>query len=118
MNYRISFPEKGILRILIAAIVWMTLGGLVNFHMNRIFGEQLIPQALYCKREKAKQFNLTGEFDGKSVPSAFFDVVDCGREVSQLVVYRCSEKVFWKDLILFPTRRVPSLHGLRAPPAV
>lgn len=54
MKYRISPPEKFVIRILIAAVLWLSMGSLVNFHMNRIYGKELISPTLYCNRQKDK----------------------------------------------------------------
>jgi len=52
--------------MLIVAMMWLTIGSLVNFHMNLIFGKQLISQTLYCQRQKDKSLKELKNFGGVS----------------------------------------------------
>ena len=43
---------KSFLYIWAAAILWIYVGSLVNFHQHKIWGKALLPQLLYAKRDK------------------------------------------------------------------
>ena len=40
------------------AVLWIYIGSLVNFHQHKIWGRPLLPQLLFCKRDKEKSFDL------------------------------------------------------------
>ncbi len=43
---------KSFLFLWAAAILWIYIGSLVNFHQHKIWGRALLPQLLYAKRDK------------------------------------------------------------------
>ncbi len=116
MKYRISPPEKLAVRLLIATVLWFSMGSLVNFHMNRIFGVELISPTLYCQRQKDKTLkvmkDITGESHGTflhldAIPSTCFDFCD---PLYLGLIHQSDIEV---------NRPVASCyhsHGLRAPP--
>jgi hypothetical protein len=64
----LSVLRKALLIGWAAAVIWIYLGNLVNFHQNRIWGKQLIPVACSSTRAKEKDA-LTASRADRSVPS-------------------------------------------------
>jgi hypothetical protein len=49
LNGKIS---KGFILLWAAAVMWIYIGSLVNFHQHKIWGKPLLPELLYAKRDK------------------------------------------------------------------
>ncbi|HAQ65608.1 MAG TPA: hypothetical protein DCR43_07140 [Bacteroidales bacterium] len=116
MKYRISPPKKFVIRLLIATVLWFSMGSLVNFHMNRIFGVELISPTLYCQRQKDKTLkafkDITGESHGFSLQLA---------EMPSTFSHLCYPVYFGllrqSDVVTaHPLTSCHKWHGLRAPP--
>jgi len=49
---------KSFLFLWAAAILWIYVGSLVNFHQHKIWGRPLLPQLLYAKRDKEQSIDF------------------------------------------------------------
>jgi hypothetical protein len=54
MNRISATWKKVALFVWAAAILWIYIGSLVNFHQHKIWGRPLLPQLLFAKRDKEK----------------------------------------------------------------
>jgi hypothetical protein len=111
---------KSFLFLWAAAILWIYIGSLVNFHQHKIWGRALLPQLIYAKRDKDQSIDYhklikpdlpkninPGNFDYfNAIPvSASFEYLPSS---SSCYLNSTSEIVF--------IQRVVSTNGLRAPP--
>jgi hypothetical protein len=111
---------KSFLYIWAAAILWIYIGSLVNFHQHKIWGRPLLPQLLYAKRDKEQSVDLNkliipgqsrdvkpGSFDHFiGIPVAYSN--DYYNSPSSSEIAGTEETI--------PIERFLSSNGLRAPP--
>jgi hypothetical protein len=45
-----------------AAVLFICIGSLINFHQHKIWGKPLLPQLLYAKRDKEKSLDILKSF--------------------------------------------------------
>jgi hypothetical protein len=103
-----------------AAILWIYIGSLVNFHQHKIWGRPLLPQLLYAKRDKEQSLDFN-KFIKSSVPDNINpDHPVCFNGIS---IYTADEYLNFASAsyieisanIIFKEQFIFS-HGLRAPP--
>jgi hypothetical protein len=111
---------KSFLFLWAAAILWIYIGSLVNFHQHKIWGKALLPQLLYAKRDKDQSIDYNkvinpdiptdinpGNFDSfNAIPASFS--TDFFTSSSSFHFISAAE--------IFLIKRVVSSNGLRAPP--
>jgi hypothetical protein len=111
---------KSFLFLWAAAILWIYIGSLVNFHQHKIWGRPLLPQLLYAKRDKEQSVDFN-KLLKPDIPKSFnldnFDLftgipVSLSTEYPDFSSY--SYIILTANTIL--AKRFISSHGLRAPP--
>jgi hypothetical protein len=102
-----------------AAILWIYIGSLVNFHQHKIWGKALLPELIYAKRDKDQSIDYTklikpdlprdinpGSFDSFStIPGSFIEYFTSS-----------SSYHFISTAEIILIKRAVSSNGLRAPP--
>jgi hypothetical protein len=111
---------KSFLFLWAAAILWIYIGSLVNFHQHKIWGRPLLPQLLYAKRDKDQtiDFNKLIKPDlPKDINPGNFDYFN-GIPVSLSSEYLnlSFSYSFISPAEIVLTERFVSSNGLRAPP--
>lgn len=102
-----------------AAILWIYIGSLVNFHQHKIWGKALLPQLIYAKRDKDQSIDYNklikpdlpnninpGDFD-------YFYAIPASSSNGFLNASSCD---FCPAAEIIHIRQVESSNGLRAPP--
>ena len=98
-----------LLPIWIIPVFLITFGSLINFHQNRIWGEQLLPYSCVTPRDKAKVQKIQ-DIKNSFTDFFVFDAQDETNVFQQVVVF--SYDVSVND----PGFRFLMSVGLRAPP--
>jgi hypothetical protein len=111
---------KSFLFLWAAAILWIYIGSLVNFHQHKIWGRPLLPQLLYAKRDKEHSI----DFHKLIKPDLPRDINPCnfdhfiGTPASLSTEYfinsSSTNKILPVKFVL--VKRLISSDGLRAPP--
>jgi hypothetical protein len=81
-----SLLRKALLIGWALAIIWIYLGNLVNFHLNRIWGKQLMPIECSSTRVKEKDAAsfVKNDRNSKSIDSGLqFDFTIAGSQISE-----------------------------------
>jgi hypothetical protein len=111
---------KSFLYIWAAAILWIYVGSLVNFHQNKIWGKALLPQLLYAKRDKEHtiDFNKLIKTDPPKNLNPFnvdyFTGIPASPSIEYFNVSSSTDIILTAKTIL--VKRFISSDGLRAPP--
>jgi len=112
---------KSFLFLWAAAILWIYIGSLVNFHQHKIWGRPLLPQLLYAKREKEQSVDFN-KLLKPDIPKVFnpenFSYFT-GIPVSSSNEYpdfSSSSSYILLTANITLTQRFVSSNGLRAPP--
>lgn len=95
------------------SIAWLFVASLLNFHMNRIFHQDLIPQSILCKRfkdhdDKAKACAFHNSA-GKYFASALAQHHDAGEKIFYISNQFNQVEIEYlsKLIIVLPDRRGP-----------
>jgi hypothetical protein len=111
---------KSFLYLWAAAILWIYIGSLVNFHQHKIWGRPLLPQLLYAKRDKEQSIDYNNLIEpdlSKDITPGSFDNFT-GIHATFLFRYNNSSSSL--NIIEIDettlTERFVSCNGLRAPP--
>ena len=99
------------LPVWIIPVLLITVGSLINFHQNKIWGKQLLPHSFIAPRDKAKIIKILDL--NNPLPDFFSPDAIQLMPVSQPMIFRISPLVF-ADY----QHRSQLKTGLRAPPAL
>jgi hypothetical protein len=110
---------KSFLFLWAAAILWIYIGSLVNFHQHKIWGRPLLPQLLYAKRDKEQSIDynklIKPDFPKDINPGGFdyFAGITAAPPSGPLdpASFSCITTA-----TIIPLERFASSNGLRAPP--
>jgi hypothetical protein len=111
---------KSFLFLWAAAILWIYIGSLVNFHQHKIWGRPLLPQLLYAKRDKEQSvdFNKLLKPDVPKIINPdnldLFTGIPFSSSIDYCKFSSSSYISLTANTIL--TQRFVSSNGLRAPP--
>ncbi len=97
------------LPIWVIPVFLITFGSLINFHQNRIWGEQLLPYSFVTPRDKAKVLKI------QDVKNDFTDFFISDRQ-DEMIVYRPVVQVSYAVSSDQPGFRFLTTSGLRGPP--
>ena len=111
---------KSFLYIWAAAILWIYVGSLVNFHQHKIWGKALLPQLLYAKRDKEHSIDYNKlikpdhpkEFNSCNLD--YFAGIPASPSIEYWNVSSSTDIILSANIILL--KRFISSDGLRAPP--
>jgi hypothetical protein len=111
---------KSLLFLWAAAILWIYIGSLVNFHQHKIWGRALLPQLIYAKRDKDQSINynklikpdLPRDINPGSLDS--FSIIPASSFIDYFTSSSSYHFSSTAEFILI--KRVVSSDGLRAPP--
>jgi hypothetical protein len=111
---------KSFLFLWAAAILWIYIGSLINFHQHKIWGRPLLPQLIYAKRDKEQsvEYNnllkqdLPKDINPDNINNFIGIIAFKTREFDCLT---SSSSVF-SATDPIPLERLISCIGLRAPP--
>jgi hypothetical protein len=111
---------KSFLFLWAAAILWIYIGSLVNFHQHKIWGRPLLPQLLYAKRDKEQSVDFT-KLLKPDIPKVInpdnldlFTGIPVSPSIEHPDFSSTSYIALTANTIL--TKRFVSSNGLRAPP--
>jgi hypothetical protein len=97
------------LPVWIIPVFLITFGSLINFHQNRIWGEQLLPHSFVAPRDKAKVLKIQ---DVKNQITDFFTY----ETENNVPVYRPVFRVHYAIISDETDLRFLMAAGLRGPP--
>jgi hypothetical protein len=111
---------KSFLFLWAAAILWIYIGSLVNFHQHKIWGRPLLPQLLYAKRDKEQSIDfcklLNPDFPKDINPGNFDNFSGISSSSANGNYYLTSFLTIISAYRPAVTERFISSNGLRAPP--
>jgi hypothetical protein len=102
-----------------AAILWIYIGSLVNFHQHKIWGKALLPQLIYAKRDKDQSIDYNKLIKPdlpNNINPGDFDYFCAIPAFSSNGFFNSSSCDFCPAPEIILIRRVESSNGLRAPP--
>jgi len=111
---------KSFLYIWAAAILWISIGSLVNFHQHKIWGRALLPQLIYAKRDKDQSIDYNKLIKPdlpRDINPGSFDYFSATPASSSTEYFTSSSSYYFSstpEFILI--KRDISSNGLRAPP--
>jgi hypothetical protein len=111
---------KSFLFLWAAAILWIYIGSLVNFHQHKIWGRALLPELIYAKRDKDQSIDYNKLIKPdlpKDINPGSFNYFST-TPVSSFTEYFPSASYchFSSTAEFLLLQRVVSSNGLRAPP--
>jgi hypothetical protein len=111
---------KSFLYLWAAAVLWIYIGSLVNFHQHKIWGRPLLPQLLYAKRDKEQSLDFSKLLKSGIPTDISFDnhLLFFGRSASEVPEcdYFISSTTGFTTAETILVRRFIFSDGLRAPP--
>jgi hypothetical protein len=111
---------KSFLFLWAAAILWIYIGSLVNFHQHKIWGRPLIPQLLYAKRDKEQSVDfgklIKPDLSKDINPGNFDNFTGIQSSPSSEYFNSASFSNFIATAKTILAERFVSSNGLRAPP--
>ena len=111
---------KSFLFLWVAAILWIYIGSLVNFHQHKIWGRPLLPQLIYAKRDKDQSIDynklIKPDLPNNINPGNFnyFSLIPASLSTEYFISPSSCPFNSTAEIILI--KRVVSSNGLRAPP--
>ena len=111
---------KSFLFLWAAAILWIYIGSLVNFHQHKIWGRPLLPQLLYAKRDKDQSIDFHKLVkpdlpkDINPVNFNYSNGIPTSPSTEYFNLFSSFSFISSAEIIL--TEQLASSNGLRAPP--